>query len=207
MLTKDCHRPHQTAYLLKHNILPLSIDYRLCPEINLIDGPITDTRDAYAWIKSSLQPLLQPRGITIDASRNVVIGWSTGGHLAMTTAWTSVEIGLEPPVGILSFYGPTDFESGGTLDLPFAKLPPSGFALACTEAKLTSNYDDTLDLDICRAEMYPERRLSMDKIIASLPSKPVCPSPEFTSHLYLAQSYTYFPSRRAIMRTSLTRCR
>ena len=49
----------------------------------------------------------------MDDKKIVIIGWSTGGHLAMTTAWKSKEAGLKAPVAILSFYGPTDGESGG----------------------------------------------------------------------------------------------
>ena len=30
------------------------------------------------------------------------------------------------------------------------------------------------DLDVRRAEMYPERHMSMDKIVESLPTQPVC---------------------------------
>ena len=112
-LSRKAVRPFQTAFLLMHNILPVSIDYRLCPEINLIDGPITDVRDAYSWLKSDLPALVEERGIIVDMKKIIVIGWSTGGHLAMTTAWTSGELGLNPPASILSFYGPTDFESGG----------------------------------------------------------------------------------------------
>jgi hypothetical protein len=33
----------------------------------------------------------------------------------MTIGWTSKAAGLQPPKAILSFYGPTDFESGGEL--------------------------------------------------------------------------------------------
>ena len=112
-LSKRAIRPFQTAFLLSHNILPVSIDYRLCPEVNLLDGPITDVCDAYAWLQKDLPRLVRSRGISVDAERIVVIGWSTGGHLAMTTAWKSKEAGLRPPTAILSFYGPTDFESGG----------------------------------------------------------------------------------------------
>lgn len=36
-----------------------------------------------------------------------------------------------------------------------------------------SGADECLDLDVRRAEMYPERRLSMNNIISSLPTKPV----------------------------------
>ena len=112
-LSRKAIRPLQTAFLLTHGVLPVSIDYRLCPEVNLIDGPITDVCDAYAWAQTGLQAVVKSKGILVDEKRIVVIGWSTGGHLAMTTAWKSKEAGLKPPVAILSFYGPTDFESGG----------------------------------------------------------------------------------------------
>ncbi|MCJ1386179.1 hypothetical protein MMC17_009305 [Xylographa soralifera] len=140
-LSRKAIRPFQTAFLLAHGVLPVSIDYRLCPEINLIDGPFTDVCDAYAWVQDGLQDIMRSKGVSIDTGKIVVIGWSTGGHLAMTTAWTSRQAGLKPPVAILSFYGPTDFMSG--------------------------------DLDVRRAEMYPERQMSMDKIISSLPTKPI----------------------------------
>lgn len=115
-LSRKAVRPFQTAFLLAHDVLPVSIDYRLCPEVNLIEGPIQDVCDAYAWVQSGgLQAELRfsSHGILVDAGRIVVVGWSTGGHLAMTTAWTSKGAGLRPPTAILSFYGPTDFESGG----------------------------------------------------------------------------------------------
>lgn len=114
-LSRKAVRPAQTAYLLANNILPVSADYRLCPEINLIDGPIADTRDLVSWARSTLPSLVRNDGVKLDISRVVMIGWSTGGHLCMTTAWTTKEAGIEPPLAILSFYSPTDFESGGTL--------------------------------------------------------------------------------------------
>ena len=140
-LSKTAIRPAQTSFLLANGILPISLDYRLCPEINLIDGPIADVRDAYAWAQRGLQSIVRSQGIIVDTERIVIIGWSTGGHLAMSTAWTTKEAGLTPPRAVLSFYGPTDFESG--------------------------------DLDVRRAEQYPERKLSMDKIVSSLPTKPI----------------------------------
>ena len=112
-LSRKAVRPYQTAHLLAHNILPVSLDYRLCPEIDLVNGPIQDVCDAYSWAKTGLQAIVRSRGIVVDEQKIIVIGWSTGGHLAMTTAWKSKEAGLKPPVAILSFYGPTDFESGG----------------------------------------------------------------------------------------------
>ncbi|KAL8722875.1 MAG: hypothetical protein Q9225_000708 [Loekoesia sp. 1 TL-2023] len=144
-LTRKAIRPAQTAFLLDHGILPVSLDYRLCPEINIIDGPMTDVRDAYRWARSpsGLQAALDMRSIRIkvDTANILMIGWSTGGHLAMTTAWTTKEVGLPPPKAILGFYSPTDFESG--------------------------------DLDGRRAEEYAECSIPMEKLIASLPRHPV----------------------------------
>ncbi|KAL9104896.1 MAG: hypothetical protein Q9163_000213 [Psora crenata] len=118
MIKREAIRSFQTACLLNHNVLPVSIDYRLYPENNLLEGPIADVCDAYAWVQTGLQAVVKNQGILVDEKRIVVIGWSTGGHLAMTTAWKNKEAGLKPPVAILSFYGPTDFESGGTYTIP-----------------------------------------------------------------------------------------
>lgn len=118
-LSKKAVRPAQTSFLLANGILPISFDYRLCPEINLIDGPMSDICDAYAWAQSSssegLRGFLASKKskVQVDPTKIVVIGWSTGGHLAMSTAWTTKDAGLPPPRAILSFYSPTDFESGG----------------------------------------------------------------------------------------------
>lgn len=111
-LSRKAVRPVQTNFLLQNNILPVSIDYRLCPEVNLIDGPMADTLDAYKWATTALPNLARAKGIVVDPERVVLIGWSTGGHLAMTTAWTAKSAGMKLPSAILSFYGPTDFESG-----------------------------------------------------------------------------------------------
>ena len=113
-LSRRAVRPHQTQYLLDNGYLPVSIDYRLCPEIDMISGPLTDVRDALGWLQAELPAIAQARGVIVDPTTIVVVGWSTGGHLAMTTAWTCNELGLAPPTAILSFYGPTDFESQGT---------------------------------------------------------------------------------------------
>ncbi|KAF5871074.1 putative polyketide synthase protein [Botrytis fragariae] len=111
-LSRKAIRPAQTSFLLANNIIPVSLDYRLCPEVDLINGPIADIRDAYVWAKTKLPGLVSDKGIKIDPNKIVMIGWSTGGHLAMTTAWTTKNIGLEPPCAILAFYSPTDFEAG-----------------------------------------------------------------------------------------------
>jgi acetyl esterase/lipase len=111
MLSRKDIRPKQTAHLHSLGFLPISIDYRLCPESPLIDGPMRDVSDAITWARTTLPTLpLRCHSLKIDPTRVVLVGWSTGGHLAMTTAYTTIERGLAPPDAILAFYCATDFE-------------------------------------------------------------------------------------------------
>lgn len=113
-LSRKAVRPVQTQFLLSNGILPISFDYRLCPQINVIDGAIADARDAYIWAMRQVPGLMAEKGAVVDPSKIVIIGWSTGGHLAMTLAWTTIEAGLPPPVAILAFYCPTFYDPSGT---------------------------------------------------------------------------------------------
>jgi len=49
-------------------------------------------------------------GIKIDGDRVAVVGWSTGGTLAMSLGFTPRLYGIEPPGAILAFYCPTDYD-------------------------------------------------------------------------------------------------
>lgn len=120
-LSRRAVRQYQTQHLLDNGILPVSLDYRLCPEVNIIEGPLQDTCDALVWARKELPMLAAKHGVLLDINKVVMVGWSTGGHLAMTTAWTAEQAGIEPPKAILSFYGPTDFES----DCEFLRLTDS----------------------------------------------------------------------------------
>lgn len=106
-------RPWQTRHLLDRGMLPVSLDYRLCPEINLVDGAMTDLRDAIAWARSELPTVAKSAGVLVDPYRIVLVGWSTGATLAMSLAWTTLAAGIEPPNAILAFYGPSDYEAKG----------------------------------------------------------------------------------------------
>jgi len=111
MLSRKDVRPRQTQLLLDHGVLPVAIDYRLCPETTLLEGPLVDAHSAYAWARRVLPTLnLTSTSVRLDASRVVVVGWSTGGTVAMSLAWTSVPRGLPAPDAILVFYCPTDYE-------------------------------------------------------------------------------------------------
>ncbi|KAI1206386.1 ketoacyl-synt-domain-containing protein [Annulohypoxylon truncatum] len=81
------------------------------PVVTLPDGPMSDAADALLWIRTVLPKLaLSRRDVRIDAERVVAVGWSSGGHLAMTLAWTSVARQIKPPSAILAFYSPSDYE-------------------------------------------------------------------------------------------------
>jgi acetyl esterase/lipase len=111
MLSRKDVRPKQTSMLLDKGFLPISIDYRLAPEVNILEGSMVDVCDAMQWARYTLPYLALKRpDVQISADDLVVVGWSTGGHLSMTSAWTSIDRGIEPPSAILAFYCPTDFE-------------------------------------------------------------------------------------------------
>ncbi|KAL8785498.1 MAG: hypothetical protein Q9213_003324 [Squamulea squamosa] len=113
MLSRKDIRPQQTQVLLEAGFLPISIDYRLCPETTLVDGPMRDVCSAHEWARRILPSLhLKRTDVQPDGDHVVAIGWSTGGHLAMTLAWTSAAAGIPAPDAILSFYCPTDYEDG-----------------------------------------------------------------------------------------------
>ena len=112
-LSRKAVRPAQTKHLLANGFLPVSIDYRLCPEVTLTDGPIADVTDAYVWAQTALPRLAPQQGIVLDPRNVVIIGWSSGGYLALTLGWMSKAAGVPLPAALLSFYAPVDFKSGG----------------------------------------------------------------------------------------------
>ena len=112
MLSRKEVRSKQTQLLLENGRLPVSIDYRLCPEVNINDGPMTDVCDALEWVRNALPQLdLKYPGLNITGEKVIVVGWSTGGTLAMSLAWSSVQRGIKPPDAILAFYCPTDYHA------------------------------------------------------------------------------------------------
>ncbi|KAI0154669.1 hypothetical protein GGR57DRAFT_466287 [Xylariaceae sp. FL1272] len=111
MFTRKDVRPSQTRLLVERGFLPVALDHRLCPEVSLLEGPMADVCDALEWARNTLPTLkLKRPGLPIDGEKVVVIGWSSGGQLAMSTAWQAPQRGLRPPEAILAFYCPTDYE-------------------------------------------------------------------------------------------------
>ena len=105
LLTRSDIPPAAIKRLLR-KYLPISVDYRLCPETTLLNGPMVDARAALSWVRTKLAglPLLRP-DIVPNAEAVVAMGWSTGGQLAASLAWTAVT----PPNVVVGWYCPTDY--------------------------------------------------------------------------------------------------
>lgn len=73
---------------LERGWIVLSLEHRLCPGLNLLEGPMSDVRDALAWVQNGgLQKALKRAGygaMRADPDRTLAMGASAGGHLALT---------------------------------------------------------------------------------------------------------------------------
>ena len=111
MLSRKHVPREQISLLLEHGIIPVSIDFRLCPEVDIVNGPLSDARDAVQWARNELPHLLlKPRGLSLDGDHVGAIGWSSGGTIALLLGQTLIDQAYRPPDAIVSFYCPTDFE-------------------------------------------------------------------------------------------------
>ncbi|KAH6619045.1 Alpha/Beta hydrolase protein [Boeremia exigua] len=98
------NNPDQIRDCTARGWIVLAIEHRLCPGVTLLDGPMADVRDALTWAQSGgLAAALRQHGsgVEADSTRVMVMGTSSGGHLALTTAWNAPT----PPLAILDFYG------------------------------------------------------------------------------------------------------
>lgn len=92
---------NQINYLVSHNFVVVTPEYRLCPQVSLYSGPIQDAKDVLHWCQSTLPGLLKTqRNLTVDGSRVIAMGHSAGGQLALTTGLCP-----NPPKAIIDFYG------------------------------------------------------------------------------------------------------
>lgn len=72
---------------LERGWIVLSIEYRLCPGVDLLEGPMTDARDVLRWVQTGgLATALEKASISIrpDPERVMAMGASAGGHLALS---------------------------------------------------------------------------------------------------------------------------
>ncbi len=112
MFTRKEVNLKQIKLLIDDGFLPVSCDYRFCPKLNILDGPTNDVCEALRWARFQLPSLASEiaPGLQANSEKVVAVGWSTGGHLAMTLAYAAPQRGLKPPEAILALYCPTDYE-------------------------------------------------------------------------------------------------
>lgn len=69
---------------LSRNWIVLSPEFRLCPQVDILEGPIGDTRACLAWVQSGgLDRELSRYGFAADLDRIASYGMSSGGSLAL----------------------------------------------------------------------------------------------------------------------------
>lgn len=66
----------------------MSVEYRLCPGVNVLEGPMVDARDALEWAQNgglagALKEAYHERALP-DPKRIMAMGTSAGGHLALS---------------------------------------------------------------------------------------------------------------------------
>jgi acetyl esterase/lipase len=108
MVNKD-----QIQDCLDRGWVVVAANHRLCPQVDLLQGPIADCRDLLAWIhhggleeaisrelEYGIKPLL-------DLDHVFAFGTSSGGTLALCLGFDV----LRPVAGIFDMYGPCDFSN------------------------------------------------------------------------------------------------
>ncbi|KAJ8128887.1 hypothetical protein O1611_g4747 [Lasiodiplodia mahajangana] len=152
---------------------------KVCPLLPMPIGPVADVLDAYQWVRDKLPNVASKKGIRLDPSRVVAIGWSTGGQLAMSLGWTTRAAAIPPPKGVLSFYAPVDVESGELDSMnAFASLPKPILNLdhiirALPLKPVTSSNPGDLRSDLLIT--LAQERLTLPALFNGLQSKHVSP--------------------------------
>lgn len=71
-------------------LVAVTSDYRLCPTISVVDGPVADSVAAYDWAQNELPTLLEKEhGLRVNGKNIVTLGHSCGGGLALLMVSTS----------------------------------------------------------------------------------------------------------------------
>ena len=113
ILDKDYGTRPFFRYLAAQGHVIMDVAYRLSPETDVM-GMIHDVRRAIHWMKEHAATY------SINRDRIVVGGGSSGGHLALLTAYTNTDPRFTPKelegkdtrvCGVLSFYGSNDMEA------------------------------------------------------------------------------------------------
>lgn len=80
----------QIADCVERGWIVLSIEHRLCPGVNVLEGPMEDVKDVLGWAQNGgladvLKESENGKSVRADEGRVMVMGTSSGGHLALST--------------------------------------------------------------------------------------------------------------------------
>ncbi|KAI0593160.1 Alpha/Beta hydrolase protein [Biscogniauxia sp. FL1348] len=122
MVNKD-----QVEDCLARNWIVVVPNHRLCPQVNLLEGPMQDCRELLSWIhEGNLATFVfntKKTSYPVDTNHVFAFGTSSGGTLAL-----SLGFGVPRKVaGIFDMYGPCNFSDKfwtTKLEPLLAKLPP-----------------------------------------------------------------------------------
>ncbi|KAF4985497.1 hypothetical protein FDECE_16518 [Fusarium decemcellulare] len=120
MINKD-----QVSDCLSRGWIVLGPNHRLCPQVDLFEGPVQDCRDLLSWVHqgglaTAIRDLARSN-LAPDLDHVFAFGTSSGGHLALCLGF-----GVPRPVaGIYDMYGACNFDDGfWSTKLSSMKLPP-----------------------------------------------------------------------------------
>ena len=94
----------QIADCVERGWIVLSIEHRLCPGVNVLEGPMEDVKDVLGWAQNGglaevLKESENGKSVRADEGRVMVMGTSSGGHLALSTVRDFFFFGLAYSVG------------------------------------------------------------------------------------------------------------
>lgn len=133
---------------LERGWIVLSPDHRLCPQVNILEGPMGDIRSLHTWVHDGyLDAELKAHNVplTIDKSKIIATGSASGGHACLGLAFDPETTPL--PAAILDLYAPKNFSHPwwtgvrDKLDANAPKLNPEMENMVYSEYPIPSRVD------------------------------------------------------------------
>ncbi|CDZ98405.1 Carboxylesterase and related proteins [Phaffia rhodozyma] len=108
-------QPDSVNYLLRAGIAVVSLEYRLAPQVKVVDC-VQDCLDGYRFVTDGRlsialnQQLEQSQYRTLDLNKVSIVGYSAGAHLVSCMISKLPSLGLSPPRCMILFYGPSKLD-------------------------------------------------------------------------------------------------
>lgn len=132
---------------LERGWIVLAPDHRLCPQVDILEGPMGDIRFLHSWVHTGhLDTVLRERGIplAVDKSKIIATGSASGGHACLGLGFYE---DYPFPAAIMEFYAPKNFAHPwwtgprDKLDVNVPKLTPEMEKLVFSEHPVPSRAD------------------------------------------------------------------